>query len=360
LTQLITSYPKFVVRKYGIPDDKVTSIVIKEILYRGWQKLPGFLKNAYNFQYLIHEIFDHFACVSLKGADIVNGGSSVFLKTLRKAKRMGAITIVERGSSHIVYQNEILKEECERFHIPIRPLQLPHPQIIEKELKEYEEADYISIPSSFVKRTFLEKGVPESKLIQVPYGVNFSQFKQSPKTDDIFRVIFVGTMMLRKGVQYLLRAFSELGLPHSELLLIGPLSDELQPFFKKYEGKFKWMGHLPQVELYKHYSQGSVFVIMSIEEGLAMVIPQAMSCGLPVIATTNTGAGDLIENGKQGFVIPIRDVDALKEKILYFYEHQDEVKRMGASGADKVRHGYSWDDYGEKIIRAYTEIFNRR
>ncbi len=358
LGQLITSYPKFEVVKYGIPRKKVSSVIIKEIIERGWRKLPEFLKRIYNPQHFIHEVFDIFASFYLKdGADVVVVSG---LRVLRKAKRFGVITVAERGSSHISYQNKILSEEYEKYGVKIKPLMSPHPRIIEDDLKGYEEADYISVPSSFVKRTFLEYGVPENKIILVPYGVDLSQFKQIPKEDNIFRVIFVGGMTLRKGVHYLLKAFSELNLPNSELMLIGAINDEIQPFFKKYEGKFKWLGHIPQNKLYKYYSQGSVFVMPSIEEGLSMVQLQAMACGLPLICTTNTGGEDIVEEGKSGFVIPIRDIKALKEKLLYLHKNSEICKQMGQSAKERVSSGFTWDDYGQKMINVYERILKNK
>lgn len=387
LNQLITSYPKFEVVKYGIPRNLISSVLIKEILERGWRRLPKFVSNFYNPQYLIHEIFDRLASFHLKsGVDIVIGGPRV----IRKAKKFGAITIAERGSSHIIYQNDILKEEYEKFGVKLRPLMLPHPKIIEDELKMYEEVDYISIPSFFVKRTFLEKGIPESKLIHIPYGVDLSSFKQIPKTDNIFRVVFAGGMTLRKGVHYLLQAFSELDLPNSELLLIGAMNEEIKPFFEKYKittrntqispnipnkpnysansdtfvnsgygnTRIVYIGHIPQKELYKYYSQGSVFVMPSLEEGLSMVQLQAMACGLPLICTTNTGGDDVVEEGKSGFVIPIRDMGKLKEKLAYLYENPEICVKMGQSAKERVSSGFTWDDYGDKMISAYKKILN--
>jgi len=249
-----------------------------------------------------------------------------------------------------------LEEEYGRFGI--KGVQA-HPKIIEKELKEYEEADYISVPSSFVKRTFLEQGVQEEKMIQIPFGVDVEEFRQIPKKDNIFRVVYVGGMRLRKGVHYLLQAFSELNLPNSELLLVGSVMDEIKPFFKKYEGNYNWIGHRPQRELYKYYSQGSVFVMPSIEEGMAVVQLQAMACGLPLVCTTNTGGEDLIENGKEGFVIPVRNVKALKEKIMFFYENPKRRKEMGLKAQKRVRENFTWDDYGRRIINKYENIFRK-
>lgn len=358
LNQLITSYPKFEAVKYGIPKDKVSSIIIKEILFRGWNKLPGFLRRIYDPEYFIHDLFDRIAAARLKkGADIVICSG---LRTLEKARKFGAITIAERGSSHILYQNKILQEEYQKYNVRVEPFMLAHPKIIEDELREYQQIDYISIPSSFVRRTFLEYGVSESKIIQVPYGVDLSSFKQIPKNDNVFRIVFAGGMCLRKGVHYLLQAFAELNLSNSELLLIGSLRDQIRPFFKKYEGKFKWLGRIPQRELYRYYSQGSVFVMPSIEEGLALVQPQAMACGLPVICTTNTGGEDIIRNGVDGFVIPIRSVEALKEKLVYLYKNPEICRQMGQSAKSRVSRGFTWDDYGDKMIEAYKKILGNK
>jgi len=357
LAKLITSYPKFEVVKYGIPKDNVDSVIIKEIMQRGWGKLPNWLKNSYNPQYLIHEIYDKWVSKIYKKSDIVVAWSSFGLHTIRKAKGMGAITVLFRGSSHILYQNKILEEEYKKFGLKYNAV---HPKIIEKELKEYEKANYIQIPSIYAKRTFLAQGIPESKLIYVPLGVSISEFKPIPKNDNIFRIIYAGGMTLQKGVHYLLQAYSELRLPNSELLLVGRISDEIKPFFKKYEGKYKWVGHVPQKELYKYYSQSSVFVHMSIQEGLSLVIPQAMACGLPVICTTNTGGEDIVRDGIDGFIIPIRDVEALKEKLIYLYENPDICKAMGQSAKERVSKGFTWDDYGERITKEYKRILAKR
>jgi glycosyltransferase involved in cell wall biosynthesis len=87
-----------------------------------------------------------------------------------------------------------------------------------------------------------------------------------------------------------------------------------------------------------------------------MVIPQAMACGLPVICTTNTGGEDIARNGQDGFIVPIKDVDAIKEKILYLYEHPQEREAMGQSARQRVEKGFSWDDYGNRITEKYSRI----
>lgn len=354
---IITSYPKFITRKWNLPDEKVKSVFIKEILERSYSKLPSFIQNLYNPQAFICDLFDKMASKKLEKADIFVGWSSFSLYSLRKAKELGIKTVLERGSSHIVYQYEILKEEYERFGYKPAFEDIPHPKIIEKELKEYEEADYISIPSLFVKRTFIEKGIPENKILDIPYGVDLTHFKQIPKKDNIFRIIFAGTICLRKGAHYLLQAFYELNLPNSELVLLGNIGNDIRNILVKYQNnqkiKIKKVSHF---ELYREYSQGSVFVLPSIEEGLARVIPEAMACSLPVVCTTNTGGEDIVRDGIDGFIIPIRDVERLKEKILFFYENPDIAKKMGENAKERAKSSFTWDDYGEKIFKSYNKI----
>jgi len=356
LNKIFTTYPQQEVKKYGIKKKSIKTKVELEILSRGWRRMPSIFQSIWNPQYFVCEKFDKWVARNMKNPNISVMWSSYGLHTIRKAKSRGIVTVLERGSSHIEYQTEILKREYKNFGVQTR---LAHPKIIEKELKEYEEVDYISVPSSFVKETFLNKGIPESKLIHIPYGVDLSKFKQISKKDDIFRVIFVGGMSVRKGVHYLIQAFAELDLPNSELLLIGGMNEEIKPFFKEYEGRYKYIGKVPQIELYKYMSNSSVFSMMSLEEGLALVIPQAMACGLPVIATINTGAGDVVRNGKDGFIISVRDIEALKEKLQFLYENPEIRDKMSQSAKERVSSGFTWDDYGEKMASEYLRIIKK-
>lgn len=357
LERLITSYPKFVAEKFGIPKNKVTSLLFKEIFDRGWNKLPSTLKNLYNPQFFVSEAFDIQASFNVPKSDIFLGFSSFALHSFKKAKKIGAVTIVERGNAHIVSQNKLLKEEYEKFGL--KPI-LSHPKIIEKEIAEYNLADYISFPANnYVFRSFLENGINPEKLIQIQFGVDLSSFYPSEKKDDIFRVIFVGGMTLRKGLHYLLQAFSELKLPNSELLLVGSFNDEIKPFFHKYSSRFRYIGHVPQARLRDYYSQSSVFALPSLDEGAAMVQYQAMACGIPVIGTPHTGSENLINNNDEGFIVPIRDTEALKEKLIFLYQNPEKRNEMGKAALRRIKTGFTWHDYGDRVVNAYNKILTR-
>lgn len=357
LRRLITTYPIPQARKFGIPRELINSIPFPEIADRLYGMLPASVRKRYNDQFAIAEWVDRLVERRLpRDTDIFVGWSSFSLRAIHRAKAYGAKTILERGSSHIEFQRDILQEEYRMFGHDVDPT---HPRVVEKELEEYQTADYISVPSEFVRRTFLDKGIPAEKLIKVPYGVSLQSFQRVPKTDDVFRVIHCGGISLRKGVHYLLRAFRELDLPNSELRLIGSVAEEMRPILSHYSAdNVVIAGPFPQEELYRHYSQGSVFCLASIEEGLAMVVAQAMACGLPVICTTNTGGADILRDGVDGFVVPIRNVQTLKEKLVLMYENHNLRREMGANATARVHSGFSWSDYGQRAIAAYEVILS--
>jgi len=91
-------------------------------------------------------------------------------------------------------------------------------------------------------------------------------------------------------------------------------------------------------------------VLPSLADGFGMVVPQAMACGLPVIVTENVGAADIVTDGVDGYVVPIRDVAALKEKIRYLYEDPAARQRMSAAAVKKAGRHLSWDVYGDRLV----------
>jgi glycosyltransferase involved in cell wall biosynthesis len=355
LHRLITTYPNSKVAEFGIKSDYIESLVYLEVLSRSWSKLATLIKTDRNLQLFWLEWFDRDVAKKLTGdLDIFVGWSGACLWSFQRAKELGAKTVVERGSSHMAYQTHILEEEYDRLGLKFTAT---HPGVYEREIQSYAECDRIAIPSLFVKRTFIEQGIPEHKLIHVPYGTSLTEFYPVKKEDSTFRVIHCGGITLRKGIVYLLQAFYELKLPDAELWLVGTVDPEVETFLKKYQSlKIILKGKQPQNQLRWFYSQCSVFCIASIEEGLAMVQPQAMACGLPIIHTKNTGGEDIVRNGVDGFCIPIRDVEAIKEKILFFYENPDKQTEMGVNALKQARNSLSWDNYGDVIIKQYLSL----
>jgi glycosyltransferase involved in cell wall biosynthesis len=302
----------------------------------------------------LNKYFDNFASKSIdyKNTDIIIGWSGFSYKTFIKAKAYKIIKICERGSTHIKFQKEILQEEYKKFNIKFKL----NEEEIEKEIKEYNLADYISVPSNFSKKTFLENGVEERKIITTPYGVDLSIFKNRPKTDKIFRFISVGRIGLRKGSFYTLKAFDELKLPNCELLMIGHIEDEFATIANQFKNNINilFINHVDQKLLTKFYNQSDVFIISSIEDGFAMVILQALACGLPVICTQNSGGSEEIIDGENGFILEPRNIQILKEKMIFFLNPENLVNLKKKVG--EITLNLSWKKYGDAIENKLKDL----
>ena len=159
-----------------------------------------------------------------------------------------------------------------------------------------------------------------------------------------------------------MRAFSDLNLENSELIIVGNIDKELKPLLSKFfnNKKIKFYNSQKQKDLNKFYNISDAFITCSLEEGLSMVQLQAMACELPLICTPNSGSEDIIDTDVDGFIIPIRDVEMLKNKMKFLYENPDISKKMGKNAKKKSTNYLTWKKYGEKIIKNYLDILNKQ
>ncbi|HUY27885.1 MAG TPA: glycosyltransferase family 4 protein [Candidatus Binataceae bacterium] len=356
LARLYTAYPRFKVD--GLPAGKVSTFpwLMGPATIAGRFGMLG-LRERLNMRAI--ETFDRWMAARVEPCEVFHCLSSFGLESHRAARaRHGALTVCDRGSSHIVFQNEILREEYARFDIPFRGTDQ---RILDRELAEYEFCDLISVPSSFAMRSFLEYGVPREKLRLNPYGVDLSMFHPMPKRDSVFRILFVGSISIRKGIAYLLEAAKRAAIAGLDLVLIGSMDDDTKKTVGNCGVPLRHLGVLPRGELAGHYSQASVLVLPSIEDGFGLVMAQAMACGVPVIATTNTGAEDLFTDRIEGFIVPIRDAAAIADKLVFLHEHPDIRDAMGAAALARVQSLGGWSSYGERMAAMYqTALAGRR
>lgn len=361
LKKIVTSYPKFKLEKYGIERDKIYSIILKEILIKFLNKL-SFLNSIFDYNYFLCEYFDHRASKHLefKDTDILVGWSGFSKKCFLEAKKFKCIKILERGSSHIQFQQKILYDEYIR--LGIKP-NIPSKKMIYKELDEYNLADFICVPSEYVRQSFIKYGIKKDKIIKLPYGVDLQEFsliESKKKKDSKFRIISSGSVSIRKGSHYLLEAFTRLKLSNSELIFVGEISSDFKHIIKKYSNleNVKFINKQKQDKLKYFYNIADIFVLCSIEEGLAMVQAQAMACGLPVICTTNTGGSEIVDDGVNGYIIPIRNVKILMDKINILYNDREKLKLMSKNAHVKARSQLSWKKYGDRMLNIYKKLLN--
>ena len=267
----------------------------------------------------------------------------------------GGKYICDRGSTHARYQWRVLQEEHDRWKVP---LDIYDPRDTEREERQYAQADCITVPSHFAARSFVEEGVPAEKLRVIPYGVRLDSFHPTGEpSPENFEVLFVGQVSLRKGVPYLLQAFSELHHRRKRLRIVGPVFRHMKPLLAKLPMEHvEVMGAVSREELVRLFSSSHAMVLPSLEEGLALVQGEAMACGCPVIATPNTGSEDLFSDGREGFIVPPRDAAAIRDRLQQLADAPNLQRTMRAASLQRVRHLGGWKHYGDRWVKVLREL----
>jgi glycosyltransferase involved in cell wall biosynthesis len=200
-------------------------------------------------------------------------------------------------------------------------------------------------------------GIPKEKLRRIPYGVRLERFRpvgQPP--EDRFEVLFAGGVSLRKGVPYLLQAFAQVKHPTKRLRVAGAMRPDLEAVLSRLpQDNVEFLGSVPQERMVELMSTSTVMVLPSIEEGLALVQGQAMACGCPVIASTNTGSEDLFTDGVEGFIVPIRDSEALTSCMQQLADDPALRQRMSAAALARVKSLGGWKEYGDQWERVLMD-----
>jgi glycosyltransferase involved in cell wall biosynthesis len=282
------------------------------------------------------------------------GWSGMSVHSLAEVKVQGKVGILERGSCHISYQYELLVREYEMLG---KVFPADH-RVEEKEKQEYELADYITVPSMFAKRSFISHGFKEEKIFVNNFGVS-SFFQPVAPRNEKFTILYVGSLTIQKGLIHLFRALKLVNIPVArfEVWFIGTIAPEIQELIPSHQQEnWRFFGHVNHHDLPEKISRCSVMVHPSIQEGLSMVIPQVMSCGVPVIATTNTGGEDVIEDNVNGFIVPIRSPEAIADRILKLYEQKDLLREMQERALSYVNQFSTWEQYGQRYGHFINEV----
>ena len=356
LDQLLTTYPGFMAQKVVGRDAQIRSAPLLEVRRRLYSRFRIGSKPDLR----IAKSFAAFARKNIReGTDIFTGWSAASLEAIETARAYGCKIIIERGSTHIAAQTDVLREAYQEFGLAFTETDS---EMIAREEQEYELADKISVPSRYAAQTFVEQGFSADKLIINGLGVDLERFQapQARPTDRTPRVLFVGGVGIRKGVPRLLQAFKHL-LSKAELHLIGPVSPDFESYLQKHTGDNIFVrGTVAGSDLASEYGRADIFCLPSLEEGYGMVIPQAMACGLPIVTTHVVGAADLLAHGHNGLIVAPSDSRALADALERLIDDVPLRQSMGAKALKTVQAGKSWDDYLERTVKSYEALLMRR
>jgi glycosyltransferase involved in cell wall biosynthesis len=275
--------------------------------------------------------------------------------SLHAAKNAGKTAICELATAHVVAAKKILAEEARLQPDWADSIDnLYFPPAYEKRLEEEPHmADFVVAASAFTKWTLTESGINETKIKVLPLGFEADKIPFKLPTDYIskrpLKLLFAGTVTQRKGISYLLKAMESFGNQRDiELHIVGGIQGSGKAFqnYKSY-----CIHHQPvsQYEMFRLYQNYDALILPTIFEGFGLVIVEAMAAGLPVITTKHSMGPEIIEEGKNGFIIPIRNEKAIEETILKMRGlDQNQFMAMRQESRNAALK-FTWDRYAKNL-----------
>jgi len=216
-------------------------------------------------------------------------------------------------------------------------------------------ADQIIVPSEFVRSTLLSKSVAKAPISVLPFGSPpISTLQVSRPINCPLRLLFVGKLGQRKGLSYVLKATEELGSQVSLTLIGRPTSIKCKPLITALN-QYRHIETLPHHNLLEEMKNHDILVFPTLFEGYALVINEALSQGLPVITTVNSGGSETIRNGVEGFIVPIRDSLAIVQRIQQLIDHPDQLQGMRQACLRRAAQ-LTWDVYEMKMAKILNKV----
>lgn len=219
----------------------------------------------------------------------------------------------------------------------------------------------IAISTDVKNRVYQYYNVPK-KIEIIPLAIDEPIYTPVSRTmlnlnEQDFYLITVARLIKRKGLHYLLESLACLQYPDIKLLIIGegPEQNSLSALAEKLgiAEKVIFLGPIFGEKKFQYLANSDVFVLPSLHEGLGLVFLEAMSVGLPIIASDAGGQTDFLEHNKTGFLVPIGDVEKLAESIRTLYHNAEQRKQMGIHNKEIVRNYFS-----ENIAKKYKNLFD--
>ncbi|HJS29257.1 MAG TPA: glycosyltransferase family 4 protein [Anaerolineales bacterium] len=325
-----------------------TEITAKQIRALGWPSRAARRfavsdrSGAVDFYYRV--LYDRWAARRLPKCDIFFGWSGYCLETVRKAKGLGARTVLKAALAHPAFVNRLVRSELQRWGIAH-----PTPKIENFVRQEIAGADIIITPSEFVNDSMRAEGIPADNIITIPFGVDTRRFvPPDGRKNGPFRALFVGQVSIRKGAHLLLQAWLQTGWTDAELWILGKM--KLPPdLATRYQGLpgLQFLGNV--ADLVPIYQAADVFILPSLAEGSALVTYEAMACGLPLIVTPN--AGSVARDNEECLLVPAGDADAIAHSLERLRSDERLKLNIGSAARTRVEE-LTWEKYSSRVVEA--------
>ena len=275
------------------------------------------------------------------------------LQTFRAAAQAGLKRIYDLPIAHWQTSARLLAEEAQRWP-EWEPTLVGTRDSAEKRERKTQElalAEVVITPSRFVYDSLPETIRAEKICRIVEFGSPPLLVAAPLEREEAvrpLRVLFAGSMTQRKGLADLFAAMKQLNRPDVELIVMGSPLVPLE-FYRRQYADFRYESPRPHADVLRLMQSCDVLALPSIVEGRALVQQEALACGLPLLVTANAGGEDLIEEGKTGFLVPIRSPEAIAEKIHWFAERRFALPAMKQEAQRKAAE-YTWKRYADALI----------
>lgn len=301
----------------------------------------------------------------LNGAEAVYCFDTAALELFRQAGSQGIYRVLEQCCVPRRVERGLLAENNRLWpgweEVSLTPAGLE--PLVQRETAEWDLADLILAPSEFVAQALQVSGVSREKVAVVPYGfaikpITFATSDQPyiQNGDKYLRILFVGEVGLRKGIPYLLDAIKRLKGNSIQTKIVGGIQIK-ERYLSPYSDYVDFVGHVPRSEVQNYYQWADVFVLPSTYEGSAGVIYEALSFGLPVITTPH--AGSVVRDGLDGYIVPIRDAEALAERIETLLKNRDLLLWMSQNARENSKN-FTLIRYSVKLCETIiNQYFNK-
>lgn len=227
--------------------------------------------------------------------------------------------------------------------------------LLERDAYTQKRADYIIAPSIFAREYLMSRGINKNRIFLVPFGIDCATKISVPKKffrGRKLRIIYVGHINLMKGVPYLLSALDSIDLKSIDVYFVGQILIS-NSIIAKWFDKYHFVGVIPRSEVEQYYNWADILIFPTLCDSFGMVVLEALSHGLPVITTSNSGC--IIKDGEEGFVVPIKNSEALADRINKFICNPYLVEEMSKK-ALQLSKEYSFEKYSQRLVKTFLKI----
>jgi alpha-maltose-1-phosphate synthase len=291
----------------------------------------------------------------IERSDLVVGFDTSSWILAERCRRSGKPFVLDQSTVHPGTKERVFQRLQQRYPQWGQDFESKTTELIDLEKREHTLATRIVVASSFTKSSLVEEGICDGRISVIPYGVDLENFAPRPKrdADRPVRFLFVGLVNARKGIPLLLEVWERLHRCGAELWIVGLVENHVRNLIPDLPG-LHILGKIAHSELPAIFRQCDVFVFPSFFEGFALVLLEAMACGLPIIATDATAAPDLIQHPDEGTIVEAGNAEMLYVAMRRMIDSPEKLERMSQSARSRAE-TFSWQSYGDRWIQLLEE-----